>query len=155
MRTPALAAMAALLFLGACGGVAQSRLNPLNWFQASAPETLEPRRGWAAVEDNRALVADVTDLTVERFPGGAIVRATGLPPTQGWWDAELVPDNDFRPVDGVLSFRFVVAAPRGPARTGTPVSREVTAGIVVSNFKLAETRQITVTGASNARSSRR
>lgn len=155
MKKPALAAVAALTLLGACGGFQLSSLNPFGWFSASSEESIVPEGGWATVQDNRPLVDQVTEMAVEAFPGGAIVRATGLPRTQGWWDAELVPENDFRPVDGVLTFRFVVAAPRTAAREGTPMSREVTAGIYVSDFKLRDVRQITVIGERNARSSRR
>ncbi len=156
MTRPVLAALAALMILSACGNFRTSSLNPFGWFSRSTEEAslitaAEARR----VADNRALVAQVTEMAVEPMRGGAIVRAVGLPPTQGWWDAELVPENEFRPVDGVLSFRFVVAGPRPPARAGTPMSREVSAAIYVSDFKLANARQITVTGAGNARTSRR
>jgi hypothetical protein len=106
-------------------------------------------------DDPRILVADVTEMEVARQPGGAIVRAAGLPPTQGWWDAALVAENRGEPVDGVLTYRFVVDQPRGPARVSTPQSREVTAAAYISDIKLANVTQIVVLGAANSRSSRR
>lgn len=154
MRLPALAALAALMLLTGCAGVRQSALNPLNWFGSSSETRTNPVAVPARL-DGRPLVAQVTDLAVEPVTGGAIVRAVGLPPTQGWWDAELVPDNDFEPVEGELAFRFAVAPPNMPRPQGAPSTREVSAGIFVSDFKLANTRRITVAGAGNARSTAR
>ncbi|WP_114964714.1 hypothetical protein [Alkalilacustris brevis] len=153
MNRSTLAAMVALGLLAGCGGL--SSLNPFNWFGSSEEVTLTPEGGYALVDDNRPLVSQVTEMAVEPFPGGAIVRAVGLPPRQGWWDAELIPENDGRAVDGVLRFRFVVAAPRQPTREGTPMSREVSVGHYVSDHRLAGVRRIEVIGAQNARSSNR
>ena len=150
MNKTALAALAAILLLGAC-----ANLNPMNWFSASEEVSLAPADGFPDARDNRPLVADVTEMAVEPFPGGAILRAKGVPPTQGWWDAELVPENDGQAVDGVLRFRFVAAAPRQQRPQGSQMSREITAGYYLSDFKLANVRQIVVTGANNARTSRR
>jgi hypothetical protein len=158
MKKPLLAAMIAVLLVGACGGTGSSRLNPFKWFSRTTeePGTLEPKGGYAAaLADNRALVDQVLTLMVERMPGGAIVRATGLPPTQGWWDAELVAENDGKPVDGVMSYRFVIAAPRDATRSSTQQSREVTVATYLSDVKLAAISRITVTGARNSLSTRR
>jgi hypothetical protein len=140
------------LLLSGCGGFNASSLNPFTWFGSSdetAPIAIPIR------VDDRPLVAQVTELAVEPMRGGAIVRAVGLPPTQGWWDAQLIPENRFEPENGELSFRFVLAPPPGPRPQGAPVTREVSAGIFVSDFKLANTRRITVTGADNARTTTR
>jgi hypothetical protein len=155
MNRSALAALTALILLAGCGGLNWSALNPFGWFRSSEEVSITPEGGYGAVRDNRPLVAQVTEMAVEPFPGGAIVRAVGLPPTQGWWDAELIPEDEGRAVDGVISFRFVVAAPRTATREGTPMSREVTAGYYLSDFKLQGVRQIIVVGANNARTSRR
>ncbi len=153
MTTRVLTAIAVLVLLGGCGGVRQSALNPFTWFQGSASEpTLVPEGGFPSQTDNRPLVAQVTQLAVEPAQGGAIVRAVGLPATQGWWDAELRPDGELAPVDGELLLRFVVAAPRGATPAGPPRSRELSAGVFVPNSTLATTRRITVVGAEGARS---
>ena len=153
MKTSALAALAALVVLGGCSGVRQSALNPFTWFQgASSEPTLVPEGGFRDQTDNRPLVAQVTDLAVEPAQGGAIVRAVGLPATQGWWDAELRPAGELAPVDGELLLRFVVAAPRQPTPAGPPRSRELSAGVFVPTSTLAATRRITVVGAEGARS---
>jgi hypothetical protein len=144
------------LALAGCGGLRDSKLNPLNWFGRSQPkaQTLTVD-GSSAPVDNRANVTQVTSLEVESIPEGAIVRASGLPPTQGFWDAELVAENDGYPVDGVLTYRFVVAEPPGPRRSGTPQSREVTAADYLSNIDLSEITEIVVLGSENSRSTRR
>jgi hypothetical protein len=145
-----------ILGLAGCGGFRDSRLNPLNWFKRPTSEatSLEPKGGYEA-GDNRALVAEVTALEVSAMPGGAIVNAVGLPPTQGWWDAELVPDNFGDPVDGVMTYRFKIAEPRWDKRAGTPQSREVTAAAFLTDLKLQEISEIVVVGERNQRSVRR
>jgi hypothetical protein len=159
MKRPVATALMVVLSLSlaGCGGVRESRFNPFNWFSRSAPgpATLEPEGGYANTGDFRALVDEVTAMAVTRIPGGAIVNATGLPPTQAWWDAELVAENDGKPVDGVLTYRFVIAEPRGKARVSTPQSREVTAGKYLSDIALRDVSRIVVQGARNSRSSRR
>ncbi len=152
MRKPAVAIMALMLTLSACGGFRESRLNPLNWFgraQPVAPVTV------AATEapDPRPLVSQVLEMSVEPLQGGAIVKAKGLPPTQGWWAGELVP----LPVgeDGRLVFEFRLAPPPEATRVSTQFSREVTVAAYLTDFRLAEISQIVVQGQQNALSSRR
>lgn len=163
MKLPLVAAITLSLALAGCGGLRDSRMNPFNWFgkshEASAT-SLEPKGGYgASVNDFRVLVDQVTKLEIVANPEGAIISAAGLPPTQGWWDAELVAENDGFPVNGVLTYRFVLAEPvAGTAvssRVLTPQSREVTVATFLSNIKLADVRQIVVTGSANSRSIRR
>ena len=153
MKTPALAALAALVFLSACAGVRQSAVNPFNWFGGGRETevTLAPEGGFPQAIDNRPAVAEITDMAVEPVQGGAIVRATGLPPTQGWWDAELVADGELAAVDGEVTLRFVLAPPRQTMRQGTERSREVSAGLFLPTAVLAQARRVTVTAERNAR----
>jgi len=155
MQKPALAALAMVFALGACGSGGWSRLNPMTWFQQDQLETLAPSSGWGTSTDRRALVPVVSDLQVLRTPEGAIVQASGVTTTQGWWDVELRPVNEERPVDGALIYEFVLAAPRGATGTGPAQSRNVTAAAKVSNYTLAGVRRVVVRGAQNARSLRR
>ena len=151
MRRPILAMLVLVLALPACGGLRDSRLNPFNWFgraERTQPVAALP----AAPVDRRLLVAEVTGLTIDRTPGGAIVRATGLPPTQGFWDAELVA----RPIeDGVLVYDFRVFPPVGDTRVSTQRSREIVVATFVSTIRLENVRQITVQGERSARTTRR
>ena len=157
MRLPVTGLLILALVLAGCGRMRESRLNPFNWFGRSqettvvATDPIVPGRPG----DPRILVAQVTEMEVARHPGGAIVRATGLPPTQGWWDAALVAENNGEPVDGVLTYRFVVDQPLKQTRVSTPQSREVTAAAYLSDVKLADISQIVVLGAENSRSSSR
>ncbi|MBC7138964.1 MAG: hypothetical protein H5U17_09480 [Defluviimonas sp.] len=141
--------------LGACATVRDSRVNPFNWFGGaqSQPTTTAPVE---QVADGRALVDQITRMELKRRPGGAILTVAGLPPTQGWWDAELVPqDQDEIPADGVLTYRFVVAKPDRPTRQSTPQSRELTAGRFLSDQTLAGVRRVVVVGARNSMTSSR
>lgn len=145
-----LAAMLALSLTG-CGYVAQSELNPFNWFGKSEPrETISVT---AEKVETRDLAAQVTDMQVLPYSAGALIRATGLMPTQGWWNAELVA----RPLDenGVLVYDFRVFPPVTETPVGTPQSREVTVATSISPQKLEGVREIVVQAATNARSSRR
>lgn len=139
-----------LLLIG-CGGFRDSRLNPFNWFGRSEPrETIVLP---AAAEDKRPLVEAVLTMAVEPIPGGAIIRATGQTPTQGWWKADLVPQPLTE--DGVLVFEFRLLPPITNTDVNTPQSREVTVGLYMSDIKLESVREIVVQGATNARTARR
>ena len=151
MKTPVLALLMAAMVLTACGRVRDSRLNPFNWFGRCEAGAQEPA-ALPVAEDYRLLVQQVTVMQVERVPEGAIVRATGLPPTQGWWDGDLV-ETSFE--DGVLTYEFRLTPPLTPKPAVTPKSREVTVASFLSNIRLAEVAQIVVQGEMNARSSRR
>lgn len=148
---PLTAVLTLTLILAGCGGMRDSKINPFNWFKRSE-ETQKlalPQRP----NDTRALVETVLTMQVEEVPGGAIVRATGLPPTQGWWKADLVA----LPVDenGRLVMEFRLHAPIARAAVGTQPSREVVVALYLSNIKLTDVREIIVQGANNARAARR
>lgn len=144
-------AVLAVLAVAGCG-IGQSRLNPLNWFGNSSSEA----RAIAAAEaagPSIPLINQVLSLTVDRTPGGAIISTVGLPPTQGFWEAELVrvPTED----TSVMLFDFRILPPLEQRRVGTQPSREVLAGTLVSNQDLAGIRTIAVQGTQNRRSVRR
>lgn len=139
-----------LLLIG-CGGFRDSRLNPLNWFGRSEPRETIVLPDAAA--DPRPLVENVLTMTVEPMPGGAIIRATGQTPTQGWWQAELVPQPLTE--DGVLVFEFRLLPPITRTDVNTPRSRQVTVAQYISDIKLEAVREIVVQGANNARAARR
>ena len=154
MTRPLLAALALTMALSACGTIRDSRFNPFNWFgpSRSEPTTLGPI---ASTVDNRALVAQVTQLAIERTSTGAIVRAEGLTPTQGWWDAELVPQTSLRPIDGVVVYEFRISSPGRETRVSTPQSRSVTVAANLSEAQLDTIREIVVIGSQNQRRIRR
>jgi hypothetical protein len=141
-----------VLGLGLAGcGFGQSKFNPLNWWAKA--RTGEPVALYTAPVDPRGLVAAITLLKVEPYPGGAIVRATGVPPTQGYWDAALVAlPNDG---SGKLVFEFRIYPPVTTARAGTQPSREVVVATNLTDYKLQDITSIEVRSASNAMTAHR
>jgi hypothetical protein len=140
-RIGAACALAALTGCGAEG----TRLNPLNWFGNERSERLA-----AEVSAARSVVDQVLSVDVAPTPSGAIVSAIGLPPTQGFWEAELRPVATDDP--SVLLLDFGILPPARPQPQGTQPSREVLAGAAFSNQELAGIRTIVVRGARNQRS---
>lgn len=139
------------LAVAGCAGVRQSRLNPFNWFKRSEPRETIVLPGEKT--DPRPLVDTVLTMSVEPIPGGAVVRARGVTPTQGWWDAELVArDLD---ENGVLVYEFRLQPPVGRTDVNSQPSREIDVAIYISDVKLQNVREIVVQGATNARSARR
>lgn len=141
--------------LSGCGGT--SNLNPANWFRSDGVKEVAviPEGGFLDDQEYRGLVTQVVELQVLRSPGGAIVRAKGLPPRLGYWDAELVAENFERPVDGVLTYMFRISEPPYHTITGRAKQREVLVGQYVSNTKLKGVRTIRVVGEHSSRSARR
>lgn len=151
MKLPIIAVVVLATALGGCARLKESPINPLNWFGQARQAAVADL--YVRPDDARALVAQVTVLKVEPYPGGAIVRATGVPPTQGYWEAELVA----QPLDdqGRLVYEFRIFPPPVPATAGTPYSRQVTVAAALSTIKLQGVTSIMVQGAENALSAGR
>lgn len=155
-RTAVLFLAALPLALSGCARLRASRLNPANWFEGANQGDTTGTTTPAEISDGRLLVETVTDLTIEEAPGGAIVRATGLPRTQGWWKAELKSGTRGRPdADGVLTYRFLVFPPLTDTPVSTPRSREITVAVFLSDIRLASIRKIVVQGEKNSLASAR
>lgn len=141
--------MALLLVAGLTG--CGSRLNPFNWFGGDREERVQiDESGTDGPVDARGLVAEVIDLDVDAMPSGAIIRAVGLAPRQGYWEADLVLVSQ---EDRELVYEFRVYEPLDPnTRVGPPRSREIVAGTVLSRQDLAGIRSIVVLAQQNRRS---
>ncbi|MEO8241838.1 MAG: hypothetical protein ABI832_05960 [bacterium] len=148
MKLPIITVLVVATALGGCARIAQSRLNPFNWFGHARP--VVDTTLYTTPSDKRALIATVVTLKVEPYQGGAIVRATGIPPTQGYWDAELVA----QPLDdkGRQVYEFRIFPPPFASPAGTPYSRQVVVAASISDIKLEGVKSIVVQGASNAMS---
>lgn len=146
----------AVIVIGLCLSLAAcaSRLNPFNWFGSAEREeiTIDATPDAPQETDARPLVAEVIDLSVQSLPSGAIITATGLPPRQGFWEAELVEASR---EDGRIIYDFRVFPPPGATQTGNRASREVITASELSNQELAGLREIVVRGAQNQLVSRR
>ncbi len=136
--------LALVVSLSACG----SRLNPFNWFGNDREERVTVTET-EVLQDPRQLVAEVVSLGVEAVPQGAIIRATGLPPTQGFWAVDLV---EVERTDTTVIFEFRVLPPTEATRVSTQRSREVIAVTELNRYELAGLRTITVIGQQNRRS---
>lgn len=151
-------AFSLVLGLAACSNGGGFSLNPFNWFSKPGEAdyvALEPEEGWDYSQDRRIEIDQVTDLRIERTTAGVIVHATGLPPRLGYWDAELVAENDGEPVNGVITYSFKIATPRWATNASTPYARTVEVAAFISNAALRDVRTIKVVGARNSRSARR
>ena len=167
--------LCSICIVTACG-FGQSRLNPLNWFGASqaeaieasaeAPEEINPLIPQRTGLFNRARaqqeiylgvpVEQVTSLVIERVPGGALIRATGVAISRDVYDIRLTPENeDEMPVDGVLTYRLEGVITENAVPGGDTRLREVYAGRQLTEQELSQVRVIRVEGRTNAQVTRR
>lgn len=153
MKTRLVIALSTAALLAGCGW-GDSSLNPFSWFR-SEPEVRVAATATAIPADPRPLVAQVLTVGVERTTSGAILTAIGLPPTQGYYDAELVALNDGRPLDGVLRYEFRASPPPASRPAGTQPSREISAAQALSANLLAGVARIEVIAATNRRAASR
>ena len=155
MRVRPVLTVTICLALAGCGNASSSNLNPFNWFGGGS-ETVAVLAPDGTPVDPRPLIAQVTEAAAERVPGGVIVRATGLPPTMGYWSADLVPaDRDLRPdEDGVLTLDFRALPPISAQPAGSPGARQIVAGFFLSDQTLEGVRSVAVRGEANSRSVR-
>lgn len=154
MTKAILTAVALGVALSGCASMKDSRFNPFNWFGRRAPEAVpEGEAGPVPVAvDPRPLAGEIVDLKLERIPGGAILRATALPPTQGWWDAALVaaPAGD-----GLLVFDLRAWPPKADeVPEGTRASRTLTVALYLTDNDLAGIGRIVVRGPGSEQSVR-
>ena len=169
MRKPVTLLILATVMLTGCATISESRLNPFNWFGSSAPDpeavanaTVNPlipaRRASIFRDDGPEVfagrpIAEVTELLVERRPGGAIIRATGQANRVGPFDARLIRD-EAASVEGALVFDLKALQQPGP-RSTNPRARQVTVGLWITDQDLQGISTITVRGDGDARSVRR
>jgi hypothetical protein len=151
-------------------------VNPLNWFGNSRSERIErapevETNPLIPSERNEGLFArlrdrsqeyqgtpidQITALVIERVPGGAIVRATGVVDRDGVYDIRLTTDSEENePVDGVLTYQLQGVHPDQVKRTLSDRVRTVTAARRLSSQDLEAIRVIRVEGVRNAQSTTR
>jgi hypothetical protein len=148
--------LALLMALSACSSGLS--LDPTDWFGPKEDITLVsvvPEGGFPSDVDPRDAIAQVTELKVEQTSGGVIIRVKGVPPTLGYWEAELVPENGEKPDGGVLTYTFRIAPPLWASAQSSVRAREVYVAQFVSDAKLAGVSRIRVDGGRNTLTARR
>ncbi len=150
MRRAALLLIAVCLLPG-CARLADSRLNPGNWFGPAAGQTYtraelpplvqQDQRG--GVVDRRPLVSQVTALRIEPASEGAIVTAQGMAPAAGAFNAQLTRVG-FE--NGTLVYAFRAELPE----SGAIGQRPLTSAVTISADELPFIRAVRVVGQGNA-----
>lgn len=86
-----------------------------------------------------AVPVPMREATVERGYGGVILRVTGVAPTQGWFNAALLPDEQ-PDAAGVLTVTLLAVPPLGPEQAGPERSRLLMTGAFVQELELRDIR---------------
>ena len=157
--------------LAGCATVRDSRVNPLNWFGGgqSRPVTVQNSGSSAnplipVTRRNNLLstkkvvgpylglpIAEVSELVIERRPGGAIIRASGVADQQGPFDVRLIPLPD---QPGTLGYTLSALQLDGRPDT-SDWSRTVTVATWLTDQELAGISTIRVVGRTNEQVARR
>lgn len=161
MRHGILVTALVLATTSGCARLADSAVNPLNWFGGGGAQQvaadpaerrpLVPETRGAVVVDQRVPVQRITALSVDRTPYGTLVSATGLADSPGYFNADLVPVSI---EGGELTLELRAEAPPAFEAGGAPRSRRITVGYTLSPDQLAGLARVRVTGAENSRSAR-
>ncbi len=102
------------------------------------------------VDDLRGLLPVVKDVVVDRFHGGAIVRATATASSIGYHNIHLYPvDNGLPDENGVVTFEFIGEAPVSGVAARTERSGEIIAANSISANVIDSVRSIRVVAAQN------
>lgn len=133
--------------LASCSGSGSvSSLNPFR--RAPAPEETLVTAARAA--DGRELIATITELRAEPTRNGIILRALGKTPVQGFYEVVLSETNrGFPDATGTLTFELRGRAPELPLVANTDRSRDIMAGVFLSNVELKSVKALRVVAAQN------
>jgi hypothetical protein len=128
--------------------MAAADVNPL--IPTGATIGLFARSRAASVLPDAPLAAQVSDLTVERVQGGALIRATAVSDAVGAFNVSLEPVDNGVPVDGVLTYELRAFAPSAGSAPMPERARSHVAAVRVSDAGLAGVRVIRVQAERNA-----
>ncbi len=139
--------VATIGLLASCSGSGSvSSLNPFR--RAPAPEetVVTARRA----PDGRELIATITELRAEPTRNGIILRAHGKTPVQGYFSVELTETNrGFPDETGTLTFELRGKPPALPLAANTERSRDIMAGVFISQINLKSVKALRVVAAQN------
>ncbi|MGR3711769.1 MAG: hypothetical protein ACU0A6_01430 [Shimia sp.] len=168
MRIALSVLLVSTLTLTAC----QSRWNPVNWFGNDKEVVLAEGEANPLVPQKNnnnnsvfaskpepvyagTIVQQVTSVKVFRVTEGALIEVVGVSAIHGAHTLKLDPQNDGKPVNGVLTYNLLAVHPQGGFTGGPEQSRKVTVAHVLTNAQLDGVRTIRVVAAANARETRR
>jgi hypothetical protein len=144
-------AVLSVALLPGCARIAESRLNPANWFTSRAAEI--EKFSVARPADPRPLIDMIVDAALEPLPSGAVLRAKGRAARQGYWMADLVVTGLDKDGNLVVDFRAIPTT-AGPGPESPPRTREITAAVSLRADTLASAKRIILRSAENEKSLR-
>jgi hypothetical protein len=96
-------------------------------------------------------VPQLRSAELEPAVGGMILRVTGVAPTQGFFNAALVPDGDGAPdAAGVVTVRLVAVPPETPELVGPERTRLLMTAAFIDRLNLRDIRAFRVVAGQNA-----
>lgn len=133
--------LAGVAVLAACGGGGVTN-NPMN--------PLLPGDAVVATTDRRPPVQRIDSLSLERFPGGAVLVVNATAAVQGSYNLALRPST-VEPVDGVMRYTLVsnIAVGRDGPVVGGAATRAVTTATRFNDMELSAMDRIEVAGGDN------
>ena len=103
-----------------------------------------------AAAGGRRLMSVIREARFDRTRDGGIIRATGVAPRQGYYDAVLFSPTGFKPDEkGNIVLEFRAREPQFVTGVSTERSREITVGLFISDQKLAAANRVVVVGGKN------
>lgn len=146
--------LAGLVLLAGCS-------MPLGAIPASEPNQIDPKtmsdseRGLFAgllfgkeTELPPAVPVPMREATIERGFGGVIVRATGVAPTQGYFNQILLADDEGQPdAAGVVTLRLLAIPPLAPEAIGPERTRLLMTAAFFQELELRGVKAIRVVSA--------
>lgn len=139
--------VATISVLASCSG--SGSVSSLNPFRRSPPPE-ESLVTATRAPDGRELIATVAELRAEPTRNGIILRAHGKTNVQGYYDVELRETNNGLPDEnGMLTFELRGKPPQFPLAANTDRSRDIVAGVFISQIVLKSVRSLRVVAAQN------
>lgn len=104
----------------------------------------------AIIVDTRVLISTVDEVTVDKYSGGALIKARGTVDGVGYSDIDLIADNKGLPDEnGVITYKFKGKSPIGTTKGPTERSNQVYAGASITALRLPTVKRIRVVAAQN------
>ena len=100
------------------------------------------------IVDARVLIETLSSASLDPSASGAILRATGVAASQGFFNAELVLVDV---TNGVLTYDFRVERPTGYEAIGPAASRQITVATLIDAAVLRGIKAVVVRGGNGSK----